>query len=103
MQHCKEIRQEHKRRWESSYDNYQKLPGERRTTTYNAAYVGDINSSLKGGKKWQSLRKKYILHKIKQIFYIILKSMGFGVSKSQLSGVMLIERADIGWGEIIFH
>jgi len=65
--------------------------------------VGDLNSNLKGDKKWQSLRKKYILHKIKQIFYIILKSMGFGVRKSYLSGVLLIERANIDWGEIIFH
>jgi len=43
----------------------------------------------------QSLRKKYILHKIKQIFHTVLKSMGFGVRRSQLSGIMLIERADI--------
>jgi hypothetical protein len=72
--------------------------------------VGDFNSSLKWDKSasynqncCQSLRKKYILHKIKLIFCIILKSLGFGVRKSQLSGMMLIERTDIidwGWNNI---
>jgi hypothetical protein len=93
-------------RWESIYDSYQQLPGGRRTTAQSAAHVGDFSSHLKGDKSvsynqncCQSLWKKYILRKIKQIFYIILKSTGFGVRKSQLSGMMLIERADvIDWG-----
>ena len=78
---------------------------------YFAAHVDDFNSSLKGYKSasynqncCQSLRKKYILHKIKQIFCVILKSMGFGVRKSQLGVKMLIERADIidwRWNNIL--
>jgi len=59
------MRQELKRRWESSYDSYQKLPGEKRRAAYNAAHVGDFTSSLKGDKGasynqncCQSLRKK---------------------------------------------
>lgn len=82
--------------------NYQERE---KTTAYNAAHVSDFNSSLKGDKSasysqncCQLLKKKYILQKIKQIFCIILKSMGLGVRKSQLSCMILIERADIDLG-----